>query len=82
MPATPVPRRVRFENEDVDAVRMLVRTTADPPVLAPGTPLEVEVGARWTASKDGQPSARVPGHWVRCVVVRETPRELVVRLAE
>lgn len=80
VPASPAPRRVRFEHEnDVDPVRMFVRTSADPPVLAPGAPIEVEVGARWQTTEGV--TERVPGHWVPCVVVRDTPRELVVRLA-
>ena len=78
--AIPVPRRVRFDHEDLDAVRMMIRITADPPVLVAGTRIEVEVGARWI-TKDGH-SERVPGQWVACDVVRETPRELIVRLVE
>jgi len=77
---TAVPRHVRFENEDVDAVRMMVRSHADPPTFEPGTPVEVEVGARWRTH--GGHAERVAGHWLDCVVVAESSRELVVRLVE
>ncbi|HYE87895.1 MAG TPA: hypothetical protein VEA16_16140 [Vicinamibacterales bacterium] len=58
---------------------MMVRTEADPPVLEAGTAVQIEVGARWTTDQGG--THRVGGHWVECIVVRDTPRELLVRLA-
>jgi hypothetical protein len=78
--ATVVPRRVRFDHEDMDAVRMMIRFDADPPVLVAGLRIEVEVGARWI-TKDGH-TERVSGQWLACDVVSDTPRELVVRLAD
>jgi hypothetical protein len=67
-------RRVRFDHEDLDAVRMMIRADG----LEPGTEIEVEVGARWTL-KSGS-NERIGGVWVPCRVVTESPRELVVRL--
>ncbi|HYB94015.1 MAG TPA: hypothetical protein VEC39_03520 [Vicinamibacterales bacterium] len=72
----PVLRRVRFELQDLDPVRMMVRSAVD--TLTPGTPIDVEVGARWV-TRDGH-EERVAGHWVRCEVVTDSPRELVVKL--
>ena len=75
MPPTEIERRVRFENEDLDPVRMMVRTDGN---IAPGATIEVELGARNHAQSNL--NKRVAGVWVRCVVVSDTSRELVVRV--
>ena len=55
---------------------MMIRVDSDD--LKPGLQIEVEVGARWAAP--GGNAERIGGVWVPCVVVSDTPRELVVRL--
>lgn len=72
--AVEIERRVRFEHEDLDAVRMMIR--GDGSEIAPGKQIEVEIGAR----APGRNTDRIAGVWVPCIVIRETPRELVVRL--
>ena len=74
MPPTEIERRVRFEDGDLDAVRMIVRSEAGP--LQPGTRIEVEVGARWKAGEGD----RAGGIWVPCEVVADTGKDLVVKL--
>lgn len=74
MPPAEIERRVRFEDGDLDAVRMAVRS--EPGKLQPGTRIEVEIGARW---KSGEKD-RIGGIWVPCEVVADTSRELVVKL--
>jgi hypothetical protein len=71
-------RFVRFVNEDLDAVPLLIRT--DAATLLPGIDIEVEVGGRWTTQ--GGRRVRVDGHWVHCEVVAETARELLVKLRQ
>lgn len=77
MPPALFQRRVRFDHEDLDAVRMMVR--ADSEVLSPGNTIEVEVGARWVDVNGAR--ERMGGQWIACIVVADNPRELVVRLA-
>lgn len=55
---------------------MMIRT--DGTDLKPGKQIEVEIGARSTGH--GVPNARISGVWIPCVVVSDTPRELVLRL--
>jgi hypothetical protein len=69
-------RFVRFVNDELDAVPLMVRSGAS--VLSPGMSVEVEVGGRWTTVNGHR--ARVDGHWVTCVVLAENARELVVEL--
>jgi hypothetical protein len=73
-----IQRRVRFDHEDLDAVRMMIRANVENPQN--GELIEVEVGARWT-TRNGR-EERVGGVWVNCEVLSDTGRELVVRLAD
>ena len=75
MPAIEILRRVRFDNEELDAVRMMIRTDRD---LELGAQIEVELGARYHT--EGTGGERVRGVWVPCVVISDNNRELVVRL--
>lgn len=76
MPKAETERRVRFDHEDLNAVRMMIR--AEAAGLQRGTRIEVEVGARWI-NKDGR-QERVGGTWVPCEVISESRRDLVVKL--
>lgn len=79
MPVTSAIRNVRFTSEEhLDAVALSIRT--DALTLAPGVRIEVEVGGRWVWQMGAR--KRVDGHWVACEVVAETPRGLLVRLAD
>ena len=70
-------RNVRFTaEENLDAVPLRVRT--DALTLKPGVKIQVEVGGRWAPNKGGR--TRVEGHWVDCVVVNVTPRDVLVQL--
>ena len=71
-------RRVRFDHEELDPVRMMVR--ADIEELSPGLRIDVEVGARWGDANGVR--ERISGQWIPCIVVADNPRELVVRLAD
>lgn len=72
---TEMQRRVRFQDgDDLDPVRMMVRAGEVP--LAPGTRIEVEIGARWGSNGHD----RVGGIWVPCEVVADTSKDLVVKL--
>lgn len=77
MPAAETERRVRFDHEELDPVRMMIRS--DGTDLRPGKQIEVEIGAR-VAGRGTVSSERIGGVWVPCLVVSDTPRELVVRL--
>jgi hypothetical protein len=55
---------------------MLVRSPKSN--LESGERVEVEVGARWVVKAGRQ--ERVPGIWVACEVLRDSERELVVKL--
>ena len=72
-----IQRPVRFEDQELDAVRMTVRTNTATPQA--GDCVEVEVGGRWTI-EDGRPT-RSGGIWVPCEVLADTDRELVVKIA-
>lgn len=77
MAPTAIVRRVRFESEDLDAVPMALRTEAEH--ISAGLVVEVEIGARCVTNQNGR-QERTGGHWVRCEVLSETPKEVVVRL--
>lgn len=70
-------RRVRFESEDLDAIPMGRRT--DAAHIAAGSLVEVQIGARWVTNANGRQEL-TGGHWVRCEVLSETTKEVVVRL--
>ena len=70
-------RHVRFESEDLDAVPMALRTEAEQ--VSAGSLVEVQIGARWVTNENGR-QERTGGHWVRCEVLSETTKEVVVRL--
>ena len=67
-------RHVLFENEDLNAVPMYVRS--DVVDFVPGTRLEVLLGAR--KSRDGGRDR--PGHWILCEVISDAQREVIVRV--
>lgn len=70
-------RYVRFKNDELDAVPLMVRS--DGPTLLPGTSVEVELGGRWTM-QDGH-RLRLEGQWVTCVVIEDGGRDLCVEVA-
>jgi hypothetical protein len=76
MPIDPIRRLVRFADEDLESVPMMVR--AETLTLVPGMVVQVEVGARWTL--DHGHAVRVDGQWVACEVVTDGKRDLVVSI--
>jgi hypothetical protein len=76
VPPVSAVRYVSFDTESLDAVPLPIRT--EDASLKPGARLEVEVGGRW-ATIDGH-RQRIEGHWVKCEVVAERGRDLVVKL--
>lgn len=78
MESTEFERPVRFDHEDLDPTRMMIRTGTHG--LQPGAQIEVEVGARWRVL--GGLRERIGGQWLPCIVVSDNTHEIVVRLLE